>query len=392
VQFKHPLAIRQAPPDFSRDVHCVYGLPFDAVSEEEAVQQIREAARTGTRLFLSTPNLNFAVACATDTSFRDTVINCNLSTADGASIISLAQLLGIPVRERVTGSGIFERLAASAGHQVPVYFFGGAGDTAEQAAQRLNASGMPGARAVGSHAPGFKGVEDMSGPDVAEPINASGAEFVIVALGARKGQQWIARNWPALRAPVISHLGAVVNFVAGTVLRAPRWVQKLGMEWLWRIKEEPSLWRRYWDDGRRLLAYAVTSALPLALYFRSLPRTTEALRCEREQMGAAICLRLHGAAVNGPALLPLRQALAQACAQADRVVLDLGGVTHIGSAFIALVQLLDGWQHAQPARTRGPVLRSVPPALLRVMRWSGVGYLAAVEAMPMAQQPRLRPD
>jgi len=87
---------------------------------------------------------------------------------------------------------------------------------------------------------------------VLQAINASQADFLVVALGAKKGQAWILHNLEHLQVPVVSHLGAVVNFVAGTVQRAPAAWQRAGLEWLWRIKEEPALFGRYWNDGLAL--------------------------------------------------------------------------------------------------------------------------------------------
>ncbi len=389
----------EQPPDFDRDVHCVFGLPFDALSEDAAVQRVRTAAKNGQRLFLSTPNLNFAVACLQDTSFRRSVVVSDLSTADGAPIVWLSRLMGLPLRERVPGAGLFDRLAENAGdHRVGVYFFGGPQGSAERAHQRLNVeSDRPGVRSVGWQSPGFGKLEDMSGAGFTDPINACGAEFVVVALGAKKGQAWIERNWPALDAPVIGHLGAVVNFVAGTVNRSPRWLQRTGMEWLWRIKEEPSLWRRYWNDGWRFLHYLVTGALPLALFNRPPALGAEPLRCEPSAEVPGV-LRLSGDAANGSALAPLRDALRAACSRGETVVLDMAGVTRVDSGFIALVQLLEGW-HAR--RGRGPVLRSVPPAVARTLRWAGVSYLlertpravdeAASHAMGVAEPRQAKP-
>lgn len=84
----------------------------------------------------------------------------------------------------------------------------------------------------------------MSNAETIERINASGADFLVVSLGARKGQAWIMQNRQHLSVLLISHLDAMVNFVAGTVSRAQQWMQRFGLEWLWRIKEEPVLWRR----------------------------------------------------------------------------------------------------------------------------------------------------
>ena len=89
-----------------------------------------------------------------------------------------------------------------------------------------------------------------------------------MALGAQKGQAWLMANRGKLTVPVVSHLGATLNFLAGTVRRAPEGVRKLGLEWLWRIKEEPKLARRYLSDGGRLAWLLLTRVLPLSLWLR----------------------------------------------------------------------------------------------------------------------------
>src|SRR5205823_4093092 len=89
-----------------------------------------------------------------------------------------------------------------------------------------------------------------------------------------KGQEWLVRNHSRLTIPIRSHLGATINFQAGTVRRAPEFLRAVGMEWLWRIKEEPYLWRRYVRDGTALLRLILLQMVPLTL-FRILERETQ---------------------------------------------------------------------------------------------------------------------
>ena len=243
--------------------HCVTvaGLPFDVVDTAGAVERLCAAMRDGQRLFLSTPNLNFLVAAQRDDAFRQSVLESDLSVADGMPVLWLARLQGTPLPERVAGSTLFEQLRQGAGQAllgrpIKVYFFGGPPGVAEAACAVLNAEAgfMQG---VGAHGPGFGTIEEMSTPEVIAAINASGADFLVVALGARKGQAWIMHNRAQLTVPVVSHLGAVVNFVAGTVQRAPLVWQRWGLEWLWRIRQEPALFKRYWGDGWALLGLAL---------------------------------------------------------------------------------------------------------------------------------------
>lgn len=236
-------------------------LPFDVVDTAEAVNRVCTAIQHQQRLFFSTPNVNFLVMAQEDAAFRQSVLASGLSLADGMPVVWLSRLQGTPLPERVAGSTVFERLRAGAGkgtlgRPIKVYFFGGPPGVAETACSVLNAehaAGLGHMQGVGAHCPGFGTVDDMSALEVIAAINASGADLLVVSLGAKKGQAWIMHNLDSLKVPVVSHLGAVVNFVAGTVQRAPpRW-QRWGLEWLWRIRQEPVLFRRYWSDGQALV-------------------------------------------------------------------------------------------------------------------------------------------
>ncbi|MGA7750774.1 MAG: WecB/TagA/CpsF family glycosyltransferase, partial [Gallionella sp.] len=295
-------------PDFSRNVHCLLGLPFDAINLVAAEQRIRAAAANRSPCFLSTPNLNFLIAAQSDTEFRNSVIDSDLSLADGMPLIWIARLLGIPIQSRVAGSTLFESLRNDSGKPLSVYFFGGPDGVAETACRRLTFEGK-GLNCVGCESPGFCTIEEMSDEETIQRINASNADFLVVSLGARKGQAWIEHNRERILVPVISHLGAVVNFLAGTVKRAPVWMQNVGLEWLWRIKEEPALWHRYASDGMVFLRLLVTRLIPYAWFiYRNKPEEQEldSAAIELIDNGSEIIIRLRGAWVQDN-LRPLRE-------------------------------------------------------------------------------------
>ena len=336
-------------PDFQRPVHAVLGLPFDAVDASRAEALLRAAVSEQRRCFLSTPNLNFAVACLDDAAFRDSVLQSDLCVADGWPVVAIARLLGSGPRFRVTGSGLFECLRASPLRPpMRVFFFGGPPGAAEAACKALNAE-ADGACCVGFDAAGFGNTEQMSSAPTLSRINASGADFVVVALGARKGQAWISRNRALLEAPLVSHLGAVVNFVAGTVRRAPQWVQQCRLEWLWRIAQEPALLGRYVADGRALVRVLWRDVLPLAWHLRRhapAAQELEAATITIEQEGERARLLLRGAwtAAN---LLPRRAALQRLVAAGHSVAVDLSAASHLDTAALGLLMLLHGWNREQ---------------------------------------------
>lgn len=359
--------------DLGRDVHCVFGMVFDAVRIDEALDHLRGCVERRERCFLSTPNLNFAVSAQHDAAFRDSVIRSDLSVVDGATLLRFARMLGVRLPERVAGSDLFERLQRDpldGRAPIKVYFFGGQPGIAQRAAERLNAA-QGGLRCVGWETAGFGSVHELSDAATIERINTSGADFVVVALGAKKGQAWIEHNRERLTAPLISHLGAVINFVAGSVKRAPVWVQKAGFEWMWRIKEEPVLWRRYAIDALALLRFTRTQIAPVALHSLWPYRVKRDFRIEAHERSRMLTLSLHGC-FTGKALPPLRKAIAEALQNGLTVELDLGPTTAIDSGFLAIALLLDTWQEEARAILPGSIKH---PALLRTVQRLGAKSL-----------------
>ncbi|MEL6414709.1 MAG: WecB/TagA/CpsF family glycosyltransferase [Pseudomonadota bacterium] len=237
---------------FDRDVWAIFGMPLDNVSLDEAARLIEQAVDTRTRLSFVTPNVNWLVrALKSDHAMRQ-IVNADLSLADGAPVVWLARQLGMPLNERVAGSDLFDRLredTSADAKPIRIFFFGGREGAAEAAYNALNDE-QGRLTAAGWHNPGFGDVESMSSSEIRDKINAAKPDFVIVSLGAAKGQDWIEHNQSELEAPVIAHLGAVVDFVAGSIKRAPKWATQIGLEWVWRVIAEPSLWKRYWNDGK----------------------------------------------------------------------------------------------------------------------------------------------
>jgi N-acetylglucosaminyldiphosphoundecaprenol N-acetyl-beta-D-mannosaminyltransferase len=339
-------------------------------------------------------------------------------------LVWLARLLGMPLAERVAGSDLFEALRELApssvsragriqpvgpevlgqagggdtlqgmSEPVAVYFFGGADGAAIQACENLNAE--PGMlRCVGAYGPGFGSLDEMSAPSIIERINSSGADFLVVALGARKGQAWIVRNLPALTVPVVSHLGAVVNFVAGHIRRAPRGVARAGLEWAWRVWEEPGLWRRYWRDGTALFHFFVMRVLPYAAwrqFSREKGRGATARVSASRELGDAPRGGEEGAPIESSGvgsappvtvlavagvltasnLAPVRAAFREAASAKADVVLDLRDASTVDGAFLGLLLMLE-----KHVRRRGGRLTLANPsrAVARTFYWNGVDYL-----------------
>jgi len=360
----------------SRQVWNVLGLPFDRVGLLNAIKVTEAAVMDKSALFMSTPNLNFAIATQSDTEFFNSVVESDLSVADGMPLIWVAKLLGVPLTERVAGSTLFDELSKKPrAEKIKVFFFGGQEGVAEQAHKQLNETSL-GMLSCGFYDPGFVSVDEMSDAGVIEQINAAKPDFLVVALGAKKGQAWIQKNRALLVVPVISHLGAVINFVAGSIDRAPVLWQRMGLEWLWRIKQEPALWKRYLQDGFAFIGLMLTKVFPLAIYDRFLkknacfeePCIIEWLTADNDAVGLAGSLK-------NQQLSHVKAFLSSIIEQAPKVptthdlTLDFSNVSYIDGAFIATLMLF----HRQlEVKGRGLVLLNVPTRIKRILTLNNV--------------------
>jgi N-acetylglucosaminyldiphosphoundecaprenol N-acetyl-beta-D-mannosaminyltransferase len=228
-----------------------------------------------------------------------------------------------------------------------------------------------GLHCVGWHDPGFGDVAEISSEEILSRINASGADLLSVSLGAHKGQAWLLRNHHRISVPVRVHLGATINFQIGRVKRAPVMFRAVGLEWLWRIKEEPHLWRRYWRDGCKLLWLLMTRALPLFLEQcgAKLGRQKRDLKVGLSSEGKKLVVALSGSATarNVSAAVPV---LREATATRLPFVVDLANAVAIDSRFIGL--LLMARKEAGENVMR---FINVPKRIRRTLSLNGFAYL-----------------
>jgi len=357
----------------SRDLFCILGLPFDAVNLSEASSQVNSDIDKKQRCFLTTPNLNFLITAQSDLPFFQSIVDSDLIIADGMPIIWIAKLLGIPFSERVAGSDLFYSLSNNnaQNEKTSVFFFGGQEGIAEQASQNLNKSSKS-MSCCGFFNPGFTSVEEMSSPEIIELINTANPDFLVVSLGAEKGQAWIKKNKDRLNARIISHLGAVINFVAGSVARAPVFWQKNGLEWLWRIKQEPGLWKRYFFDGVAFLKLLTFKVILLALYDRWLKKS------KHFNIPASVThsnevdqyrINLTGS-INHAELISIKQVLINLLhTDQKKICLDCSGLTYIDSAFIGTLML---FQHSLNKQDRQLFLHNLPKRIIRLLTLNNV--------------------
>jgi N-acetylglucosaminyldiphosphoundecaprenol N-acetyl-beta-D-mannosaminyltransferase len=356
--------------DLGRDVFCILGTPVDNTSMKKAVGKIQTALAARSSLLIATPNINFIVNALCDEEFKKSLIFSDLCLPDGMWLVRLGRLLGVPLAERVAGADLLEALKSRAVPQeeapdpLKVYFFGGSDVAGRQAREAINAR-ETGLRCVGAANPGFGSVEEMSEERLLSAVNAADADFLLVALGAKKGQMWLHANHARLTVPLRAHLGATINFYAGAIKRAPpRW-QAWGLEWAWRIKEEPALWRRYAYDGSvmaLMLLYRVAPLLLWSVYLRARRQWIgEGLTLdERTRRGRRVIAL--GGALTARNAVAIVAALRAAIRADEDLVLDLSGARAVDARFAGLLWML---HKTQTRRGRTARIESAPAPI----RW-----------------------
>jgi N-acetylglucosaminyldiphosphoundecaprenol N-acetyl-beta-D-mannosaminyltransferase len=372
---KDALNSKCAQDELLREVYCILGMPLDVVDMPKVLRRIQLAAASSIRLFLSTPNLNYLTHSQSDRNFRDTLLLSDLSPADGMSIVWLGRLLGVPIKQRVSGSDIFSALKNLRHQERPLklFLFGGNEGVASAVASSLN-DAHRGVECVGWRFPGFHSVEELSRDTIIDEINESGADFLVVCLGSMKGQLWLKRNYGRLRVPIRAHLGAALNFEAGTVRRAPLPIQKVGLEWLWRITKEPYLWKRYSHDGRVLLRLIFSKVLPL-MYYRVLTSSLQHTKLDAvdHSCDSHVKVSVVGAATAANVqkfILLLRKALLTR----KPIIIDLSKVSTIDSRFLGLFLIL---RKMTSYNQIGLTLTGSSPQLRKLFNLNGVEFLLA---------------
>ena len=370
-----------APPDdLSREVYCILGMPVDAIGMHAVLRRIESAAASKARFLISTPNLNFLVNAQLDSDFRESLLQSDLCPVDGMPIVLIAWLTGIPIKNRTSGSDIFDALRSenSSAQPLKIFLFGGAEGVAAAACQKLNVQ-AGGLYCVGSFYPGFCSVDEMSRDDIIDDINSSGADFLAASLGAQKGQSWLQRNHHRLLIPVRAHLGASINFQAGTVRRAPPIMRKFGLEWLWRIKEEPYLWRRYWKDGSVLLRLLLTRVLPLAVWTRWLQLKYKPygqdLIISQAEGHESVTVSLSGSATTGHVDKAI-PAFRNAMATRKRITIDFSNTRAIDARFLGLLLML---RKKLKSSGGNPIFSRLSPGLRGIFRLHGLEFLLSSE-------------
>jgi len=223
----------------------VLGVPIDVVDWDTALGRICGWGSRRESRYVCICNVHSVVIAGQDAEFGCVVAQADMATPDGAPVAWMLRRLGFADQQRINGPDLMWRCCTMAEKLgLPVYFYGSTTDTLNLLQAKIKAN-FPNLVISGSYSPPFRPMNADEDVSEALQINASGAAVVFVGLGCPKQEMWMARQRGKVNAVMIG-VGAAFDYHAGTLKRAPLWMQNSGLEWLYRLASEPGrLWKRY---------------------------------------------------------------------------------------------------------------------------------------------------
>jgi N-acetylglucosaminyldiphosphoundecaprenol N-acetyl-beta-D-mannosaminyltransferase len=235
----------QAPPP--PPSQAVLGVPLALTDYERTMDWIDQTVAARGRGYICVAAVHTVMASQEDPDLRDAVLDGTFTVPDGQPLVWAMNLLGHDMPSRVYGPELMDRHCARAARNgTRIYLYGGRNQGALVELARQLRLKHPGLRIVGGYSPPYRALTDEEEQRVIDEIDGSGADVVWVGIGVPKQEKWMRHMRPRLQAPVLVGVGAAFDFHAGLVAQAPEWMQRMGLEWAYRLSREPRrLWKRY---------------------------------------------------------------------------------------------------------------------------------------------------
>jgi N-acetylglucosaminyldiphosphoundecaprenol N-acetyl-beta-D-mannosaminyltransferase len=225
----------------------ILGIELDNLGLEDILKLIEDFISNGIPRYIVTPNVDHLILRRKDIEFEEAYKNASLIVPDGVPLLWASRFLGSPLMGRVNGTDLFLKISElSAKKGYGIFLLGAEEGVAEKTAMVLRDK-YPNLRIAGTYSPYFGFEKDRDENEkIVHLIRESHPDILFTSLGSPKGEKWIYRYYKSLGVPLSLNVGASFDFVSGRVKRAPIWMQRNGLEWLWRLFKEPGrLWRRY---------------------------------------------------------------------------------------------------------------------------------------------------
>jgi N-acetylglucosaminyldiphosphoundecaprenol N-acetyl-beta-D-mannosaminyltransferase len=239
-----PAAAISPPPSVD-----IVGVPISVIDYESTLRWMDAMIAERQRGYVCVCNVHTVMSAREDPDLRAALMGSSLNVPDGQPLVWAMNALGESLRDRVYGPELMARACARAAATGQRFYLYGGRDHDPDALVRLQASlrrRFPGLNLVGAYAHPFRPLTEQERMAIAEEINESQPDVVWVGIGVPRQEKWMAAMRPYLDTPVLVGVGAAFDFLAGLVPQAPPWLQKAGLEWAFRLAQEPRrLWRRY---------------------------------------------------------------------------------------------------------------------------------------------------
>ncbi len=240
----------------------ILGVRISAVNLKVACSQIETWIEKGARTYVCVAPVSTLIDCQNDREYRQIVNSAGMVTPDGMPLVWVGRRRCGNLVQRTYGPDLmtsFCALSESKGYKH--FFYGGSSQANRLLIQNLK-SRFPKLIIAGQHAPAYVAPKQQENPDVIDLINASGADVLWVGLGSPKQDFWMAKHRALVNVSVMIGVGAAFDFLGGTKRQAPRWMQRCGLEWAFRLCCEPRrLWRRYLYGNARFIYLFMTKEL-----------------------------------------------------------------------------------------------------------------------------------
>lgn len=221
----------------------ILGVRVSDVSIPKAVQNIKGWVRVRYKTYVCVSPVSTLVDCQKDAEYKEVVNAAGMVTPDGMPVVWLGKAKGSRTIERTYGPDLLAAVCQSADHRH--FFYGGVSSTLDLLEKELKGKN-PNLNIVGKISPDFTPKACLESQDVIERINHARPDILWVGLGSPKQDLWMSLHRPFLDVPVMIGVGAAFDFLSGVKPQAPRWMQRSGFEWVFRLMSEPRrLWKRY---------------------------------------------------------------------------------------------------------------------------------------------------
>lgn len=229
-----------------KDKLKLFGICIDNLNTKEILKKIEPLIEKQEPSLIVTPNIQHIHILKKDEEFREIYRSASLVILDSTPLLLISKIAGNPLKERIAGSDLLPLFASTAAARGFRLFFLGAGPGVAKKAAEILTKKNPGLRIVGTHAPsyGFEN-DERENKKIIELIKKNRPDVLFIGLGSPKQEKWAWRHKDKIKVPLIVCVGAAFDFIAEVQSRAPKWIQKSGLEWFYRLCREPlRLWKR----------------------------------------------------------------------------------------------------------------------------------------------------